>query len=138
MAEDSGPPACPLMFLIQGLLSEEYICSSGPRRRLPLALRRNFPFPRALSPEALEALLPALPDLYGLPYPHSRPGGHRRPSSVRKHRPDTWCSWLSSRPKGGCHHCLDTSRPKSLLPPSFRGASALRWERNHEKDTVMT
>lgn len=128
MAEDSGTPVRRLIFLIQGLLREEYI---------PIC-PGDFPWPYMSKPP-----LPSSSQLRGpvnsIPQPCLTHVGFLilTAGQVEKYSLDTWYSWLSSRPMGDVTICPDTNRPKHLLPPSFR-ASIVCQECRDEKDRVMT
>lgn len=99
IAEDSGQPACPLMFVVQGLLSEECPCPSRPRRTpLTLVVKTSLSHePSALRPWELYS--PCCQSHVGfvmLTASQAATGGPAMDMS----KLDAWYSWLSSRPQG--------------------------------------
>lgn len=71
----------------------------------------------------------ALPDPCGFPDPRGSSGGEVQPGHL--------VFLAEFQAQGGYYRCLDTNRPKRLLPPSFR-ASVMCQECRDEKDRVMT
>lgn len=90
MAEASGTPVCRLIFLIQGLLREEYIPICPGDFPWPYMSKPPLPSSSQLQGPGNSILQPCLTHVGFLILTAGQ---------VEKYSLDTWYSWLSSRPK---------------------------------------